>query len=217
MRHTQYTLLRKPASDTLAQPAVVPGTCPERSADTLSANAAMTRYAQGDDTAFKELYQLLWPRLYRHCLSLAGPNDAEELLQEVFFKVHRARATFVDSGSVFAWTFTIARTTYRDWIRYRARRHEVTVEQWQLDQHPANELAGPERASSQRALQVEVVRELDLLSDSLRDAYLLVRIDGLSCADASATLGVSVDAVKQRVHRATRALKASLSELIEAA
>src|SRR4051812_23031372 len=82
-------------------------------AQTERANAAMIRYANGDDAAFPELYRLLAPSLYRLCRWLCA-GDASELFQEVFLKIHRARASFVDSGSVFAWSAAIARKTHVD-------------------------------------------------------------------------------------------------------
>lgn len=188
-----------------------------RSAESQQANEAMLRYAQGDATAFADLYPLLAPRLYRHCLALSGQNDAEELLQEVFLKIHRARASFVDSGGVFAWASTIARTTHLDLVRYRKCRPETSTEHDHLDRHAANDADRPDDISTRNALQTEVERELNLLSDNLRSAYVLVKLDGLSCAAAGAELGVSIAAVKQRVCRATSILKTNLAEVLEVA
>ena len=88
------------------------------------AGEAMSRYAAGDDRAFDDVYTLLAPRLYRLCICLIGRSEADDLLQEVFLKMHRARASFVPGGSVIAWSFAIARTTSIDRMRHRGRRPE---------------------------------------------------------------------------------------------
>jgi RNA polymerase sigma-70 factor (ECF subfamily) len=177
----------------------------------------MQRYAAGDDAAFNGLYRLLAPRLYRYCVSLCGAVDAEEVLQEVFLKMHRARARFVDSGGVFAWAFAIARTTHLDRVRYQKRRRELALEAQHLEQQPANEQCRPDNLSIQYALRAGLSAELDQLSENLQAAYVLVKIEGMTCAEASVALGISVDAVKQRVHRAALLLQQSLLSLATAA
>lgn len=182
---------------------------------TAQANRAMLRYARGDDAAFRELHRLLAPRLYRLCRWL-NAADADELFQEVLLKIHRSRSRFVDSGSVFAWSAVIARKTHLDRVRYRARRQEFALPSHQLEQRPANGALRPDASLFQSELQREVERELGLLSDNLRVAYDLVKIRGLSYADASARLGAPIDAVKQRVHRASEEIKTSLTQYVEA-
>jgi RNA polymerase sigma-70 factor, ECF subfamily len=185
------------------------------SAEAARANAAMLRYAQGDDAAFPELYGLLAPRLYRLCRWLCAA-DASELFQDVLLKIHRARATFVDSASVFAWSSAIARKTHVDRVRYRARRPETALPSEQLEQQPAHGGLSPEAPLLHGELERELERELGLLSHNLRVAYDLVKLRGRSYADASAELGAPVDALKQRVHRASEEIRASVSLFLEA-
>lgn len=185
------------------------------SGQTARANAAMLRYAQGDDSAFPELYRLLAPRLFRLCRYLSA-NDASELFQEVFLKVHRARASFVPSGSVFAWSAAIAHKTHVDLVRYRARRPETALPSSQLELRPSHRAHSPEAPLLERELTAELEREMGVLSDNLRVAYDLVKVRGKSYADASATLGAPIDAIKQRVHRASEEIKAGVSIFLQA-
>lgn len=176
------------------------------------ANLAMSRYAQGDDRAFEELYRVLSPRLYRLCLCLVGHTDAEELLQDVFLKMHRARDTFLDGGSVLAWSFAIARTTSVDRIRRRRRRPEETAAPEQLESNPTHVESCPEASCIGQSLERRLDEELGRMTDTLRTAYLMVKLEGLTCAEAGEVLGVSTSAVKQRVHRAGEELKQNLVE-----
>jgi RNA polymerase sigma-70 factor, ECF subfamily len=188
---------------------------PAPSERTAHANAAMIRYANGDDAAFPELYRLLAPSLYRLCRWLCA-GDASELFQEVFLKIHRARATFVDSGSVYAWSAAIARKTHVDLLRYRARRPETALPSSLLELQPPSGEPSPEAPLLQRDLEREIERKLGLLSDNLRLAYDLVKIRGQSYADASVTLGAPIDAIKQRVHRASEEIRAGVTLFVNA-
>lgn len=176
------------------------------------ASSAMTRYAEGDDQAFDEVYALLSPRLYRLCICLAGRGEADDLLQEVFLKMHRARAMFVPGGNVLAWSFAIARTTCIDRQRRRKRRPEDATEHERLERHPSVDAGSPESASAGHALEQLLARQLATLSEGLRDAYVLVKIEGLSIAESAQVLGTTSSAVKQRVHRANEELKAALAK-----
>ncbi len=211
--HTSRARLIAARTRTSAELAARPKTRP--SGQTERANAAMVRYASGDDAAFPELYRLLAPSLYRLCRWLCG-RDASELFQEVFLKIHRARATFVDSGSVFAWSSAIARKTHVDLMRYRARRPETALPSNLLDLQPSSGAMSPEAPLFQRDLEREIERKLGLLSDNLRVAYDLVKVRGQSYADASVTLGAPIDAIKQRVHRATEEIRAGVTLLVNA-
>jgi RNA polymerase sigma-70 factor (ECF subfamily) len=199
----------RPGADIAARPKAQP------SEQTARANAAMVRYANGDDAAFPELYRLLSPSLYRLCRWLSA-GDAAELFQEVFLKIHRARATFIDSGSVFAWSSAIARKTHVDLVRYRARRPETALPANLLELQPPSGALSPEAPLLQRDLEREIERKLGLLSDNLRVAYDLVKIRGQSYADASVTLGAPIDAIKQRVHRASEEIRAGVALLVNA-
>ena len=185
------------------------------SGQTARANAAMLRYANGDDAAFGELYGLLAPRLYRLCRWLCAA-DAGELFQEVFLKIHRARATFVDSSSVFAWASAIARKTHVDRVRYRARRPETALPSNELELRSTHAALSPDAPLLQRELERAVEHELGLLSDNLRVAYDLVKIRGQSYLDASAQLGAPIDAIKQRVHRANEEIRAGVMLFVNA-
>lgn len=182
-----------------------------RDASDVDASAAMARYASGERAAFAELYEQLAPRLHRLCRRLAGP-DADELLQEVFLKVHRARKTFTEGGSVTAWAFAIARTTCWDRRRYLGRRPEASVDPSQLERQPTLARAGcPESAFWARTLARLLDEELEQSTETLRAAYVLVKLEGLSCREAGELLGATDVAIKQRVHRASEALKPALT------
>jgi RNA polymerase sigma-70 factor (ECF subfamily) len=176
--------------------------------------ALMARYAQGDDAAFQHLYARLAPRLHRFCRRLAGRRgDPDDLLQETFLRMHRARHTYMVGANVLHWAFAIARSACLDRLRYWRRRPEdpggpndVAEDDWrQCDASHDPEA----RAAAQDLLDV-VTLELDRMSEKNRTAYVLLRHEGLKVSEAALVLGTTVDVVKQRAHRAYEQLRSAL-------
>ncbi|HET7539049.1 MAG TPA: RNA polymerase sigma factor [Polyangiaceae bacterium] len=181
----------------------------------MDADLVMRRYAGGDDAAFDELYTALSPRLYSFCVRLAGRNgDADDLFQDAFLKLHRSRATYVSGSSVLHWAFAIVRSTHLDRLRRRARRPEKLVastdEALEANLHATG---SPEAELHAETLARVVEQELQRMSERNRSAYILLRIEGLSVAEAAAVLGATEDAVKQRAFRAYEALREALARV----
>src|SRR3954470_23219081 len=75
------------------------------------ANDAMNRYADGDASAFPVLYDAIAPRI--EGLVRRRTRDAsriDDIVQQTFERIHRARGTFIRGSDVLSWAFTIART-----------------------------------------------------------------------------------------------------------
>src|SRR3954462_13074373 len=84
----------------------------------------MQRYCDGDASAFRELYALVAPRLLGYLLKMARSRAvADDLLQQTFLKVHRARATYVRGADPVPWIYSIAHRTFIDEARRVKRAH----------------------------------------------------------------------------------------------
>jgi RNA polymerase sigma-70 factor, ECF subfamily len=175
------------------------------------ADRAMERYASGDDAAFAAVYDALSPRIFAYLRSRAGHGTrAEDLLQQTFLCLHRSRGTFVKDSAVLPWALAIARRLLIDDSR-RAQRSALSHAQQltELGAPPSPEPDAVELLSA-RDLQARVRRELVELPPRQRAAFELVRVEGLSHAQAAEALGVSVNSVKLRAHRAYMALRSAL-------
>ena len=94
-----------------------------------SSSELMERYAAGDDRAFDALYGQLSAPLYRFCLRLTTRRaEADDLFQETFLKLHRARATFTPRSNALHWSYAIARSLFLSGVRYWRRR--ASQRQW---------------------------------------------------------------------------------------
>jgi RNA polymerase sigma-70 factor (ECF subfamily) len=181
------------------------------------ADAAMDRYAQGDDAAFATLYAELAPRLRGFLLRLSGDGArAADLVQETFLRMHRARGAFAAGGAVLPWALAIARNAYVDHVRKRARGDAPLRAGREPDDEdetaelPSGAADGEQLVIAREA--AETVRAtLAALPVSQREAFVLLRFEGLSVADAAEVLGATPTAVKLRAFRAYEALRAALA------
>lgn len=160
------------------------------------------------ERTFSALYDAYADRVYRFCLRLCGGSeaDAEDLAQEVFVAAHAGLERFEGRSSVATWLYRIA--VYR-WRRLRDSRA------WQV---PAVSLDdGPEPASTQNDPARAGLARLSLegalagLSPDLREAFLLVKAEGLTYREAAEVLGAPQGTIQSRVHDAVLRLRSALS------
>lgn len=182
--------------------------------DRSELSAAMDRYAEGDDPSFGEVYDRLAPRLYGFFVRNTGdPSRAEDLTQQTLLQMHAARLSFVRGSDAVPWAFAIARRLLIDSRRKTCK--EVLFETAEDDaaalDHKAERFAMPEALAISRQDAERASTELERMPESHRTAYLLVRQDGLSVAEAAAVVGTTPTALKLRAHRAYEALRGALA------
>jgi RNA polymerase sigma-70 factor (ECF subfamily) len=181
---------------------------------TRSIDELMDRCARGDDLAFDEVYRSGAPRVRGFLLRLCGDVAlADDLTQDSFLRIHRARGSFEAGAAALPWFFAIARNTFLDHKRREAtRRSIVGVERLA---GPGKEPESPPDTRGDETLvaseTLDVVRAtLDQMTVLQREAFVLIRFEGLSVAEAAQVLGATEAAVKIRAFRAYEALRAAL-------
>jgi RNA polymerase sigma-70 factor (ECF subfamily) len=176
-------------------------------------DSAMERYAEGDDGAFAELARGLTPRLRAFLLRLSGSRElADDLTQETFLRMHRARGSFARGGAVVPWAYAIGRNCFIS----HARAKKTSLSRESLDMTEVELATGPEanaeaRLSAQQSADI-VSRTLATMPVANREAFVLIRYEGLSVATASQLVGVSEGALKLRAFRAYEMLRAALKD-----
>jgi RNA polymerase sigma-70 factor (ECF subfamily) len=183
--------------------------------DRQALNAAMNRYAEGEDAAFAEVYDLLAPRLLGYFTRQLGDHvRAEDLVQQTLLQMHAARRNYATGSDVLPWAFAIGRNALID-ARRRTRK-EVLFRT--AEDNTAAAADGVDRASNPDDLasaqqMAGLAREcLDQLPPAQRAAFDLVRGEGLSIAQTAEILGTTETSVKLRVHRAYEALRDVLGD-----
>ncbi|HEX4514532.1 MAG TPA: RNA polymerase sigma factor [Polyangiaceae bacterium] len=178
--------------------------------DRSAASAAMDRYANGDDAAFGIVYDALAPRLYPFLLrKTRDVAHAEDLVQQTFLQMHCARATYATGADVVPWAFAIARRLAIDAFR-RGDRERVSDDGASFEDALVSELC-PDGALRTKQAALVIRRTLESLPEPQRAAFELLKLEGMTLAQAAETLGDSVPAVKLRAHRAYEALRAALA------
>jgi len=187
-----------------------------------TADAAMERYAKGEDAAFAELYDAIAPRLLGF-LRKATRDDfaAEDLMQQTLLQMHRARGSFIARSAVMPWAFAIARRLVIDGVSRRRLERRLfsdapADDDWTSYEASAGSASADDLLHARR-MERRVQQRLESLPEVQRTAYRLVQQEGLSLKGAAEVLGTSVTAVKLRTHRAYVSLRAVLREAGEVA
>ena len=182
--------------------------------------ALMLRVRDGDAEAFAELVVAWQDRLVTLFLHQTGDHaTAEDLAQEVFLRVYRARASYQPTAKFTTWVHTIANNVASD-LRQRAYRRlergvpattSASSTSIGLD-HLAVAASGllPARAADRRELQAVVQRAIAGLNDRQRMAVLLAKFEQCSYEEIAAAMQLSVPAVKSLLFRARDQLRAAL-------
>lgn len=183
----------------------------------------MARARGKDEAAFEELVSRYEDKLYRLAMRFVrNETDAQEILQDAFLSAWRNLPTFEGRAQFGSWMYRVTVNAALMLLRSRNRHPEVTVD----DVEPAslNQAvmeSGQMRSNadwSQRPddqLQSDELRQhiavsVDALPEGLRTVFLLRDVDELSTEDTAELLGLSIPAVKTRLHRARLALREAI-------
>jgi RNA polymerase sigma-70 factor, ECF subfamily len=160
----------------------------------------MHGYQQAEAGAAALLVERLSPQVFHYFLGqVRDRSQAEDLLQDFWLRVHKARQTYRSGEPLLPWIFAIARRARIDDYRRRSR---VARHEFQSDDLPE---ASVEKAENNSPRAIEDM--LKTLPATQRETLLLLKVAGLSLEEVARTTGTSVGAVKQKAHRAYEALR----------
>ncbi|MEE2705838.1 MAG: sigma-70 family RNA polymerase sigma factor [Planctomycetota bacterium] len=174
----------------------------------------MLQVRDGDAAAFEELVVRYQNRLLAVLEHLTSKRDlAEDLTQEVFLRVYRARTTYKPGAKFSTWLFTIANNVASNARRSLARRREVQVEASESGSIGIAQmaLAGSGQMPARQLDKSEMCDIVQLavgaLNDRQRLAVLLSKFEGMSYADIAEVMELSPQAVKSLLSRARDSLR----------
>lgn len=167
--------------------------------------ALMSRYQQADSEATATLIGRLSPQIFQFFLAQVRDRSlAEDLLQDFWLRVHKARHTYRASEPLLPWVFAIARRTKVD--QYRRTRN-IKTHEFQVEELPETAARAPERKNTPA-----LVEFLRTLPAAQRETIWLLKVSGLSLEEVARATGSTVGAVKQRAHRAYEKLRKVFGE-----
>lgn len=138
---------------------------------------------------------------------LRRQEDVEDVLQEVFLKIHRDRCSLADEEKVEAWVYRIARHAVTDFYRRQARRPEE-----ELPEELAERFPDQEPSDIHETVLAWLEPMATLLPEKYRDALILSDFEGLPQQEVADRLGISLSGAKSRVQRA----RVQLGEMLHA-
>jgi RNA polymerase sigma-70 factor, ECF subfamily len=175
---------------------------------------SLALFATDQPYDFTEVYSAHAPRVARWVARLAGPRaDVDDLMQEVFIRVHRRLSGFRGDCQLSTWIYAITENVVRSWRRRdRLRRLFGSVDDRAAERLPSRE-PDPALSLERRRSAALIYRALDELADHYRTIFILFEIDGLSGEEISQLTGVKLPTVWVRLNRARNQLADRLARL----
>jgi RNA polymerase sigma-70 factor (ECF subfamily) len=180
------------------------------------------RFKAGDTAAFEELVRKYQKSVLNLVYRFTGDGTrAEDLTQEVFVRVFRALGGFEAKAKFFTYLYKVTlNLCLKEREREKRRRTYSLEEKLGEDDSRTRDIEDPTGSAEdevQRRDTARIVREAIMsLPDEQREAVILHRYNGLSYEELAETLGISLPAVKSRLHRAKLALKERLRDYVTA-
>lgn len=185
----------------------------------------MLEVREGNAAAFEKLMLRYQDRLVAVLEHLVGKRgQAEDLAQDVFLRVYRARSTYQPGSKFSTWLFTIANNVASNSLRSRSRRREVQVTpaDGESGQRPTiDELAlaasglMPGRQLDKAELCEVVKAAVATLGERQRLAVLLNKFEGMSYEDIATAMDMTPQAIKSLLSRARENLRQVLQPYLE--
>lgn len=188
--------------------------------DQESDESLMQRYRDGDAAAFDELYKRHRPGLYRYFLRQCGSAPlAEELYQDVWMKLIRARERYEVKAKFTTYLYHMAHNRLIDY--YRRKRPELansfTDEEggslW--EQLPEDTAQEPDQVTERRFQMDELKLAIEALPEAQKEAFLMREEAGMSLDEIAEATGVNRETAKSRLRYAVAKLRKSLEGIGE--
>ena len=175
----------------------------------------------GDNDAFGQLVERNEAKVYGLCLKMLGnQEDAEDCLQEVFIKAFKALPGFREEARFSTWLYRIAYN--ESLMRIRKKKLDtvpldrpVELDEGDVSRELADWTTDPRADVMNDELSGVLVQHVNELEPDNRIVFILRDVHGLSTSDTADALGLSVPAVKSRLHRARLFLRSRLSDYFD--
>jgi RNA polymerase sigma-70 factor (ECF subfamily) len=173
----------------------------------------------GDKQALEKLLEQHQAQVYRFGMTMCrDPEDAKDILQDTLLAMARTVRDFRVASSISTWLYTIARSFC---IKKRRRSKFAPEAERSLDTDAASEVKSlaapgkdPDEALARRQVERALEQAIAALDPMYREVLLLRDVEGLTAPEVAEVLGVSVQAVKTRLHRARLSVRERVAPLL---
>jgi len=166
---------------------------------------------------FQEIYTEFQPKIHHYPSRMMGPEEAEDVVQEVFEKVNRSLDGFKGQSKLSTWIYRIATNTAIDRLRSAAHKH--SSKQAALEETAGTQAKNAWTGQTQTSIDQKVIRKemsecvreyIDRLPPDYSTILILSEIEGFKNREIAEILQISLENAKVRLHRARASLKKEL-------
>ena len=193
-------------------------------ADEIPDLELVRQFQDGNESAFSELVARYQRKVYSVALSMVkNPEDAMDIAQDSFIKVHRYLGGFQGSSSFYTWLYRIVVNLCIDHLRRAGKRINVDFDERIGQQNQAAEGnamiasrqdADPSKVLRRKELAVHIRGAVDALPPYHRAVIVMREIEGMSYAEIAKAMKVSKGTIMSRLHHARQKLQKSLGEYL---
>jgi RNA polymerase sigma-70 factor (ECF subfamily) len=158
---------------------------------------------------FDGIHDEFRPKITRYLSRLVGKDEAEDLVQEVFTRIDHALPDFRADSKVSTWVYRIATNAAFDRLRSRSS-EQAAHARLHGEEAASTGRPGVEQELARREMNDCVRQYIEALPPGYRAVVILSEDEGLTNPEIAEALGISLDTVKIRLHRARRRLKKAL-------
>ena len=188
----------------------LPGAAVRERLRTLDDSAVVTAFLGGEERAFQELVERYQTRLLNFVYRTIGDREkAEDLVQEVFIRVHRHLHRFDRSKKFSTWIYTIASNLAKNELRNRSRNPLVLFQtikkNWQDEERPLqfeDSNSRPDDMYRKRHLRELVEESVERLPEHPKQVFILRELEGKSYEEIAEITSCNLGTVKSRLNRA---------------
>lgn len=214
--------VREPKPDRIAtgvnSPAASASNRTSRELEAEQDRVLIERAQKGDKAAFKQLVQRHQRRAFAIALGLLrDENDAREVVQEAFLRVHRGLDSFHGGSAFFTWLYRIVTNLSIDLMRKPGRREAELDETREIDEADIPLLSRIDGADPLDVLRrAEIRNKLEAALDALpvyhRGVIVMREVEGMSYEEMAEAMGVSKGTIMSRLFHARQKLQRALAD-----
>lgn len=167
----------------------------------------LKRIGEGDEAAFREIFQYYRQRLFTVTLRIVGDVAcANDIYQDVFLRVWLKRTTLQELDNFPAWLFTITRNLIYDTLKKidNFQVNSLTI----LDSNPSNPTYDPGYILQNKEVQKILSVAISRLPARQQETYHLLKVQGLTRLQAAEQMAISPETVKWNLDQAMRSIRA---------
>lgn len=187
----------------------------------LSDEQLFQRYTDGDESGFKLLMERYEPRIQGFLRKRLNDEErVEDLTQDTFLRIHRARDSYDPARKFSTWIHTIANNLLKNEFRNRSRRRETAFSELRPDHSSSgaptrpvefeSARADPEQETYRSELREAIGTAIERMDEHHRIPFVMREVDDLSYEEIADAIGIPVGTVKSRLNRARHSFRSLL-------